>query len=93
MGFVELLSNRSPARAASNREGASRRPTPMFPKLAFLNRRVRFRTISIPIGVVLFFPLLLLIFFIVFISRLPESSGGRLIPAGSPPSIRYDAVA
>ncbi|KAI5457592.1 family 15 glycosyltransferase [Mariannaea sp. PMI_226] len=67
---------------------------------AFFRRPLRLRgnsTISVPLGIVIFFPMLVLILiFILFVSH-PSSAARFLIPGGAPPSTRkisekYDKV-
>lgn len=61
-------------------------------RLAFLGRPLRLRgnsSISIPLGVVLLFPCIVLIFILVLFVRHPSSPAhGMLSPGGSPPEIR-----
>lgn len=45
-------------------------------------------TISIPLGFVLLFPCLVIVLILLLVLRHPSSSGGILVPAGTPPSIR-----
>ena len=62
------------------------------PKFAFFRRRIRLRgnsKVSIPLGVVLLFPCLVIILILVLIVRHPSGPAKLLIPAGAPPSIRY----
>ncbi|PNP75503.1 hypothetical protein FNYG_11307 [Fusarium nygamai] len=69
-------------------------------RMAFFRRPLRLKgnsTISVPLGVVVFFPMLVLILiFILFVSH-PSSPGRFLIPGGAPPKMRkisekYDKV-
>jgi hypothetical protein len=53
-----------------------------------MRRRVRLRTISVPLLVVVLFPLVVVILILVLFLRHPDSPGRVLMPAGSPPSIR-----
>lgn len=60
--------------------------------LAFFQRPLRLRgnsAVSIPLGVVLIFPVLVVVLILVLFVRHPSSPGRILMPAGSPPSIRY----
>ncbi|KAJ3571532.1 hypothetical protein NPX13_g5343 [Xylaria arbuscula] len=60
-------------------------------RLAFLRRPLRLRgnsSISVPLGVVVLFPCIVLILILVLFVRHPSSPGRILIPAGSPPAIR-----
>ncbi|KAF2767682.1 glycosyl transferase [Teratosphaeria nubilosa] len=61
------------------------------PSIGFFRRRIRIRgnsKISVPLYVVLLFPVLVLILILLLFVRHPNSPGGRLIPSGAPPSIR-----
>ena len=62
-------------------------------RLAFLGKPLRLRgnsTVSIPLGVVLLFPLIVLVFILVLFVRHPSSPAlGILSSVGSPPEIRY----
>ncbi|OKL56261.1 hypothetical protein UA08_08501 [Talaromyces atroroseus] len=79
MQIVRRIVKRLPsAPALASLEDASREKGQLAQRFAFLRRRIRLRgnsSISIPLGFVLLFP-------------HPSSSGGILIPAGAPPSIR-----
>ncbi|KAK0279986.1 O-glycoside alpha-1,2-mannosyltransferase 4 [Friedmanniomyces endolithicus] len=60
-------------------------------RLAFFRKRIRIRgnsKFSVPLYLVLLFPLLVIIIISLLFIRHPNSPGGRLIPAGAPPSIR-----
>ncbi|KAI0862398.1 nucleotide-diphospho-sugar transferase [Xylaria cubensis] len=60
-------------------------------RLAFLRRPLRLRgnsSISVPLGVVVLFPIIVLVLILVLFVRHPSSPGRILIPAGSPPAIR-----
>jgi len=69
-------------------------------RLAFLRKRIRLRRnskVSIPLYLVLLFPLISLGLLLVIFVRHPAAPVGRLIPSGAPPSIRkinekYDKV-
>jgi mannosyltransferase len=61
-------------------------------RLAFLNRPLRLKgnsSISVPLGVVVLFPCIVLILILVLFVRHPSSPGRILMPAGAPPAIRY----
>ncbi|KAF2213016.1 glycosyltransferase family 15 protein [Cercospora zeae-maydis SCOH1-5] len=70
------------------------------PRVSFLKRRIRLRgnsKISVPLYLVLLFPAIVVIAILTLFVRHPDSPGARLIPSGSPPSIRkisekYDKV-
>ncbi|KAL2127313.1 hypothetical protein VTI74DRAFT_10934 [Chaetomium olivicolor] len=60
-------------------------------RFEYLRRPMRLRgnsTISVPLGVVLLFPITVVILILVLFLRHPGSSGGLLTPAGTPPAIR-----
>lgn len=61
-------------------------------RLAFFRRPLRLRgnsSISVPLGVVILFPLIVVILILVLFVRHPSSPGRILMPAGAPPAIRY----
>lgn len=63
----------------------------MASRLAFFQRPLRLRgnsAVSIPLGVVLVFPVLVVVLILVLFVRHPSSPGRILMPAGSPPAIR-----
>ena len=69
----------------------SRRKGRILPRLSFFRRRIRLKgnsKISIPLGAVLLFPLIVIILILVLVVRHPTSPGRILIPAGAPPLIR-----
>ena len=60
-------------------------------RLSFFRRRIRLKgnsSISIPLGVVLLFPCIVVALVVILFIRHPSSPGRILLPAGSPPSIR-----
>ncbi|KAM3483529.1 hypothetical protein MY8738_003072 [Beauveria namnaoensis] len=69
-------------------------------RLAFFRRPLRLRgnsAISVPLGVVILFPLIVVILILLLFVRHPSNSGSILVPAGAPPAIRkisekYDKV-
>ncbi|KAI0434025.1 nucleotide-diphospho-sugar transferase [Xylaria sp. FL1042] len=72
-------------------EKRNSRPHQLHARLAFLRRPLRLRgnsSISVPLGVVVLFPCIVLILILVLFVRHPSSPGRILIPAGSPPAIR-----
>ncbi|UKZ97047.1 uncharacterized protein TrAFT101_011817 [Trichoderma asperellum] len=63
----------------------------MASRLAFFQRPLRLRgnsAVSIPLGVVLVFPVLVVVLILMLFVRHPSSPGRILMPAGSPPAIR-----
>lgn len=75
-------------------------PGRLWSRLAFFRRPLRLKgnsAISIPLGVVILFPLIVVILILVLFVRHPNSAGRILMPAGAPPAIRkisekYDKV-
>ncbi|KAE8451502.1 hypothetical protein EG329_003575 [Mollisiaceae sp. DMI_Dod_QoI] len=60
-------------------------------RLAFFRRPLRLKgnsSISIPLGVVLLFPCIVVVLILVLFVRHPKSGVGILMPAGAPPAIR-----
>jgi mannosyltransferase len=60
-------------------------------RLAYLKRPMRLRgnsSVSVPLGVVVLFPVIVVILILVLFVRHPSSPGRILIPAGAPPAIR-----
>ena len=46
-------------------------------------------SISVPLGVVILFPCIVVVLILVLFVRHPSSPGRILMPAGAPPAIRY----
>jgi mannosyltransferase len=64
-------------------------------RVAFLRKPIRLRgnsSISVPLGVVILFPCIVLVLILVLFVRHPSSPGSILAPAGAPPAIRYGFV-
>ncbi|KAH7041453.1 glycosyltransferase family 15 protein [Microdochium trichocladiopsis] len=60
-------------------------------RLAFLRRPLRLRgnsNVTVPLGVVVLFPCLIVIIILLLFVRHPDSPGRILMPAGAPPAIR-----
>ena len=94
MGFVQNLYRRIPStKAASEKlDDLSRRAEKANPRFAFFRRRIRLKgnsSISIPLGIVLLFPCIVIIVILILFVRHPDSGGIMMMPAGAPPSIRY----
>lgn len=91
MNIVRRFVKRLPsAPALASLDDVSREKGTRISPLAFLRRRIRLRgnsSVSIPLGVVLIFPCVIIILIVTIFARHPSSSG-VLVPAGSPPSIR-----
>lgn len=92
MNIVRRIVKRLPsAPALASLEDVSREKGTRLSPLAFLRRRIRLRgnsSISIPLGVVLIFPCVIIVLIVLIFARHPSSTGVR-VPAGSPPSIRF----
>ncbi|PWW79451.1 Glycosyltransferase Family 15 protein [Tuber magnatum] len=90
MGLVSQLVRRIPLKAAiPSLEDISRGRLP--PRLSFLRRRIRLKgnsSISIPLGVVLLFPVTVILLITLLFYRHPDNRTSILIPSGSPPAIR-----
>ncbi|CAI6332765.1 unnamed protein product [Periconia digitata] len=72
-------------------EQVARRAERRIPQLTFFRRRIRLTSdprASIPLGAVLAFPCIVLVFIIFLFTRSPDSQGLMRMPAGTPPSIR-----
>ncbi|KAJ5160018.1 uncharacterized protein N7482_007022 [Penicillium canariense] len=99
MGFIQRITKRLPSAASLPIDDAPREKGHTS-RFAFFRRRIRLKgnsSISIPLGFVLLFPCLVIVFILLLFVRHPSSPGGILIPAGTPPSIRkisekYDKV-
>lgn len=95
MGFVQNIAKRIPSSPslpslASFDEWAPRKERGL-PQLGFFKRRIRLKgnsKVSIPLGLVLLFPLIVIILILVIVVRHPSSPGRVFIPAGAPPAIR-----
>ena len=88
MGMVRQLYQRMPSRKKFDEISQYNR---LPVRLAFLRRRIRLKgssTITMPLGVLLLFPLTLLMFATLVFLRHPDSPGRKLVPLGSPPAIR-----
>jgi mannosyltransferase len=93
MNFLQDVRKRLPtAQKLPSYDDLSKSAEKMTPRLAFFRRRIRLREnsrISIPLGLVLLFPCLILILILLLFVRHPTEAGRILMPAGAPPSIRY----
>ncbi|EGY19468.1 hypothetical protein VD0002_g8452 [Verticillium dahliae] len=93
-------SGASPLPVADDKISKSFRPSKQDSRYAFLRKPMRVRgnsNISIPFGVVVVFPAIVLILILMLFFMHPNSPGRILMPAGAPPSIRlisekYDKV-
>jgi mannosyltransferase len=94
MSFIQRIAKRLPSTPNLPFDDSSREKARNFSRFAFLKRRIRLKgnsSISIPLGFVLLFPCLVIILILLLFVRHPSSPGGILIPAGTPPSIRFDS--
>jgi mannosyltransferase len=93
MGFIQRIKKRlPPTPALPSFDDLSREKRPIIPRFAFFRRRIRLKgnsSISVPLGLVLLFPCLVIVLILLLFVRHPSSPGGILIPAGAPPSIRF----
>lgn len=107
MSFVQRLAKRLPSSADLPSlekipllADISRHRERLTPRFAFFGRRIKLGSnskITVPLGVVLSFPVIVIITILFLFVRHPARPGGMLIPAGAPPSIRrisekYDKV-
>ncbi|GAB7345577.1 hypothetical protein MBLNU457_3881t2 [Dothideomycetes sp. NU457] len=92
MDFIQGLKQRLPTNPTiPTYDDMSKTAEKISPRLNFLNRRIRLRRnskISIPLGVILVFPVVLVIIILVLVLRHPDSHGGNLMQAGAPPVVR-----
>lgn len=73
------------------RRGGNNQARGVHPTIAFFRRPLRLRgnsAISVPLGVVVFFPVLVIFLIFVLFIRHPSAPSGPLMPPGAPPGIR-----
>lgn len=90
MGLVRQLYQRLPSKKQLDEMSGYNR---LSPRLAFLRRRIRLKgssTVTMPLGVVLLFPITVLLLILLLFVRHPNSPARNLIPSGAPPQIRYE---
>lgn len=96
MSFVQRVWKRLPSVKADLPSVEKEKVKPRISsRLAFFRRPLRLRgnsKISIPLGVVLLFPCIVVILILVLVIRHSKAGVGILIPTGSPPPIRYDIL-
>ncbi|KAH0566100.1 hypothetical protein GP486_000491 [Trichoglossum hirsutum] len=100
MRLVRKLVKGISSQRLSGLDDPSREKGRFTQRLSFFRRRIRLKgnsSISIPLGVVLLFPCIVVALVVILFIRHPSSPGRILLPAGSPPSIRkiseeYDKV-
>ncbi|KAI9820953.1 MAG: alpha-1,2-mannosyltransferase (Kre5) [Thelocarpon impressellum] len=92
MGLVRDLVKRIPSSPnLPSLDDLSRQKDRISPRLAFFRRRIRIKgnsSISIPLGVVLLFPCIVLVLILILIVRHPSSPVRIMMPPGGPPAIR-----
>ena len=74
-------------------ETKSKNKNRLSSSLAYFRRPLKLRgnsSISIPLGVVLLFPCIVLVLILVLFVRHHNANDDVLRPAGAPPAIRYD---
>lgn len=92
MGFVQRMLKRMPSSPNLPTMDEVKTKAKTSSRLAFFRRPLRLKgnsSISIPLGVVLLFPCIVVVLILVLFVRHPKSGVGILMPAGTPPAIRY----
>ena len=93
MGFVQGLLKRLPSTpAVPSLDDLKNEKSRTLPRLSFFKRRIRLKgnsSISIPLGFVLLFPSIVVLLILILVVKHPSSPGRILVPAGTPPTIRY----
>lgn len=95
MSFIQRITKRLPSAPSLPLEDVPHEKGRLHPRFAFFRRRIRLKgnsSISIPLGLVLLFPCLVIVLILLLFVRHPASPGGILIPAGTPPSIRFVSI-
>lgn len=96
MGFVQNVVKRIPSvPSPPPLDDPSRGKHKSSSRLAFFKRRIRLKgnsKISVPLGAVLLFPCIVIILILVLVIRHDSSTGGMLMPAGAPPTIRWAII-
>ncbi|KAK7967295.1 glycolipid 2-alpha-mannosyltransferase [Apiospora aurea] len=88
---VQRVPNMAPSLPMNDEKGRPTRPNRLGSRLDFFRRPLRLKgnsSISVPLGVVVLFPCIVLILILVLFVRHPSSPGRILMPAGAPPAIR-----
>ncbi|CAL3966555.1 hypothetical protein PZA11_003172 [Diplocarpon coronariae] len=91
MGFVQRVLKRIPTSPPLPSLDEVKTKEKPGSRLAFFRRPLRLKgnsSISIPLGVVLLFPCIVVVLILVLFVRHPKSGVGILRPAGAPPAIR-----
>ena len=88
-----LIPSGPPQLPLSDEKGGKKpRSSRLASRLAFFRRPLRLKgssSISVPLGVVIIFPCIVVVLILVLFVRHPSSPGRILMPAGAPPAIRY----
>lgn len=83
----------SPKRNRDRPENRPRHGKKVSPETGFFQRRVQLKggsSFSVPLGIVLLFPFLVVILILLLFAKSPDSDSVKTMPgAGTPPSIRY----
>lgn len=80
-----------PTGAAADEKRWSAKQKGFGARLAFLRRPLRLRgnsSVTVPLGAVILFPILVVVLILILLVRHPEAPARILIPAGAPPAIR-----
>ena len=89
----KAVSSSAPQLPSTDEKGRQTRAGRMSSRLAFFKRPLRLKgnsSISVPLGVVILFPIIVVALILVLFVRHPHSPGRRiLMPAGAPPAVRY----
>ena len=93
MGLVGDFMNRIPSSPSiASLQDLTNEKERLVPRLSFFKRRIRLQgnsKISVPLGIVLLFPLIVIILIIALVAKHNASPGSLMMPAGAPPAIRY----
>lgn len=95
MGILRDVAQRlpSPKREPEKRDVHSRHGKKVSPQAGFFQRRVQLKggsSFSVPLGIVLLFPCLVVVLILLLFARSPGSDPVKTMPgAGTPPSIRF----
>ncbi len=81
-----------PQLPVTDEKGRLRPKRTLASRMAYFKRPLRLKgnsTISVPLGVVILFPIIVVALILLLFVRHPSSPARILMPAGSPPTIRY----
>lgn len=95
MDFLRRLAKMAPSAAPQlpsiDEKGRPTRASKIGSRLAFFKRPLRLKgnsSISVPLGVVILFPCIVVALILLLFVRHPASPGRILMPAGAPPAVR-----